>query len=323
MGRGSIFSRTKGNGDSGRERGGTAGRSWPGDRVACVHLPHCLHLFLSVSLFHCWVFFLYSLSPHPSLSFDIFTSFHFLFCLSFSSHYCYYCSCCCVWIRAISYTTSLCIISLLSLPFSLSLYRFLFVSARSHSTMWSEPLQWIISQLTRRGQPKPPVQTWDNIQMIGWLALDRGNKPPYQLQPDSLHRSAHKTILARNRNIASLLFVCSSWPLATCDPKGSELSDTYRSCHWLFPDMVFIMHVCEKRSCTVEILWSYTSERVLGTAHLPLRLFPQWLVEFYYCSTLNFSLPASLLNWKITAVWANCCPSTHFPAMALYLMLKG
>ena len=24
---------------------------------------------------------------------------------------------------------------------------------------WSEPLQWIISQLTHRGQPKPPVQT--------------------------------------------------------------------------------------------------------------------------------------------------------------------
>lgn len=27
------------------------------------------------------------------------------------------------------------------------------------STMWSEPLQWIISQLTHGGQPKPPVQT--------------------------------------------------------------------------------------------------------------------------------------------------------------------
>lgn len=72
------------------------------------------------------------------------------------------------------------------------LFFFLFVSVCSRSTMWSEPLQWIISQLTHRGQPNPPVQTWDNIQMIGWLALERGNKPPYQLEPGSVHRSAHK-----------------------------------------------------------------------------------------------------------------------------------
>lgn len=59
-------------------------------------------------------------------------------------------------------------------------------------TTWSEPLQWIISQLTHRGQPKPPVQTRDNIQIIGCLALDHGSKPPYQFEPGSVHRSAHK-----------------------------------------------------------------------------------------------------------------------------------
>lgn len=59
-------------------------------------------------------------------------------------------------------------------------------------TTWSELLQWIISQLTHRGQPKPPVQTRDNIQIISWLALDRGNKPPYQFEPGPVHRSAHK-----------------------------------------------------------------------------------------------------------------------------------
>ena len=75
---------------------------------------------------------------------------------------------------------------------SLSPLFLLFVSVCSRSTMRSEPLQWIISQLTHRGQPNPPVQTWDNIQMIGWLALERGNKPPYQLEPGSVHRSAHK-----------------------------------------------------------------------------------------------------------------------------------
>ena len=78
-----------------------------------------------------------------------------------------------------------------SISLGLTLF-FLFVSVCSRSTMWSEPLQWIISQLTHRGQPNPPVQTWDNIQMIGWLALERGSKPPYQLEPGSVHRSAHK-----------------------------------------------------------------------------------------------------------------------------------
>lgn len=59
-------------------------------------------------------------------------------------------------------------------------------------TTWSELLQWIISQLTHRGQPKPPVQRRDNIQIISWLALDHGNKPPYQFEPGPVHRSAHK-----------------------------------------------------------------------------------------------------------------------------------
>lgn len=59
-------------------------------------------------------------------------------------------------------------------------------------TLWSKLLQWIISQLTHRGQPKPPVQTWDNIQKIGCLTDDCGNKPPYQFKPGLVYTSAHK-----------------------------------------------------------------------------------------------------------------------------------
>lgn len=47
----------------------------------------------------------------------------------------------------------------------------------SHSNPRSEPPQWITSEFTHRGQPKPAVQTRDDIRMIGRAALDRGNEP--------------------------------------------------------------------------------------------------------------------------------------------------
>lgn len=103
-----------------------------------------------------------SLSPHRFLSFDIFTFFSFLLHSRFSFHFCYHFH---LVLRIqsaanlISHPTSHCFCLVLSLSFSLCRFFFMFVSACSHSTMWSEPLQWIISQLTHRGQPKPPVQT--------------------------------------------------------------------------------------------------------------------------------------------------------------------
>lgn len=107
----------------------------------------------------------FSLCPHSFLS----PSPHPLQCLltlspsstsscapGFSSHYYFRLSLRALAVaHSISYATS----PLLLSPSRSAVSFFLFVSVCSHSAMWSEPLQWIISQLTHRGQPKPPVQT--------------------------------------------------------------------------------------------------------------------------------------------------------------------
>lgn len=109
--------------------------------------------FLSVSSF-----LSFALSSPFLVSFDTLTFFHFLLCSWFLFSVLFpplspNSGC-----RSFDFLHHIPLLLPLSLSRSAVAF-FLFVSVCSHSTMWSEPLQWIISQLTRRGQPKPPVQT--------------------------------------------------------------------------------------------------------------------------------------------------------------------
>lgn len=114
--------------------------------TVCTSLPLCPRFFLSPS-------------PHPYLYFDCFTFFQFLLCSWFLLSLL-------LLLPSLS-RNSVCqfltphpAASLsLSLSFTLCYFFFSCLCLSVPSTMWSEPLQWIISQLTHRGQPKPPVQT--------------------------------------------------------------------------------------------------------------------------------------------------------------------
>lgn len=114
--------------------------------TVCTSLPLCPRFFLSPS-------------PHPYLYFDCFTFFQFLLCSWFLLSL--------LLLRPSLSRNSVCqfltphpAASLsLSLSFTLCYFFFSCLCLPVPSTMWSEPLQWIISQLTHRGQPKPPVQT--------------------------------------------------------------------------------------------------------------------------------------------------------------------
>lgn len=107
---------------------------------------------------------------------------------------------------------------------------FIQASLCAHLSMWSEALRWISGQLTRREQTKLPVQTLDNIQMIGHLAHDCGNKLPYQTEPDLIHGAAHEPylpvifIIQCRASVLAAAFWCSTVQHGTNQQTNTEAS---------------------------------------------------------------------------------------------------